>query len=166
MGRLRLVGSWKLHVSFAEYSLFCRALLQKRPIILRSLLIEATPSNKSAREYHNLRDESQKNYRSLLQKSPIKETMNRVTARMCERAKLCERAKICERAKSYERAKIACTAIHLQPKSVTHFCCVGWLLLVGSIKLQVSFAKVPCKRDGILQKRPIILRSLLIVARP
>jgi len=37
------VGSLKLYVSFAEYSLFCRALLQKRPIILRSLLIEAIP---------------------------------------------------------------------------------------------------------------------------
>jgi len=34
---LRLVGSSKLQVSFAEYSLFHRALLQKRPIILRSL---------------------------------------------------------------------------------------------------------------------------------
>jgi len=43
MGWLRLVGSLKLHVSFAEYSLFYMALLQKRPIILRSLLIVATP---------------------------------------------------------------------------------------------------------------------------
>ena len=42
MGWLRLVGSLKLKVSFAECSLFYRALLQKRPIILRSLLIEAT----------------------------------------------------------------------------------------------------------------------------
>ena len=41
---LRLVASLKLYVSFAEYSLFYRALLQKRPIILRSLLILATPS--------------------------------------------------------------------------------------------------------------------------
>jgi len=32
----------KLQVSVAEYSLFYRALLQKRPIILRSLLIVAT----------------------------------------------------------------------------------------------------------------------------
>jgi len=30
-------------VSFAEYGLFYRDLLQKRPIILRSLLIEANP---------------------------------------------------------------------------------------------------------------------------
>jgi len=43
MGWLRLVGSLKSQVSFAEYSLFYRALLQKRPIILRSLLIIATP---------------------------------------------------------------------------------------------------------------------------
>jgi len=42
MGWLRLVGSLKLQVSFAEYSLFYRALLQKRPIILRDLLIVAT----------------------------------------------------------------------------------------------------------------------------
>jgi len=31
MGWPRLVGSLKLQVSFAEYILFCRALLQKRP---------------------------------------------------------------------------------------------------------------------------------------
>jgi len=43
MGWLRLVGSLKLQVSFAGYSLFYRALLKKRPIILRSLLIVATP---------------------------------------------------------------------------------------------------------------------------
>ena len=41
---------------------------------------------------------------------------------------------------------------------------MGWLRLVGSLKLYVSFAKEPYKGDYILQKRPIILRSLLIVA--
>jgi len=40
---------------------------------------------------------------------------------------------------------------------------IGWLRWVGSWKLHVSFAKEPYKRDGILQKRPRILRSLLIV---
>jgi len=49
MGWLRLVGSLKLQVSFAEYSLFYRAVLQKRPIILRSLQVVATP-------YHQPRD--------------------------------------------------------------------------------------------------------------
>ena len=43
MGCLRVVGSLKWHVSFAEYRLFYRALLQKRPMILRGLLIVATP---------------------------------------------------------------------------------------------------------------------------
>jgi len=43
---------------------------------------------------------------------------------------------------------------------------MGWLRLVGSLKLQVSFAKDPYKRDDILQKRSIILRSLLIEATP
>ena len=42
MGWRRLVGSLKLQVSFVEHSLFYRALLQKRPIILRSLIIVAT----------------------------------------------------------------------------------------------------------------------------
>ena len=43
---------------------------------------------------------------------------------------------------------------------------MGWLRLVGSLKLYVSFAKEPQKRDDILQKRPIIIRSLLVVATP
>jgi len=41
---------------------------------------------------------------------------------------------------------------------------MGWLRLVGSFKLQVSFATEPYKRDDILQKRLMIFRSLLIVA--
>jgi len=33
---------------------------------------------------------------------------------------------------------------------------MGWLQLVGSLKLYVSFAEEPYKRDDILRKRPII----------
>ena len=40
---LRLVGSLKWQVSFAEYNLFYRALLRKGPVILRSLHIEGPP---------------------------------------------------------------------------------------------------------------------------
>jgi len=40
---LRLAGSIKLQVSFAEHSLFYWALLQKRPIIFLMLLTEASP---------------------------------------------------------------------------------------------------------------------------
>jgi len=47
MGWLRLVGSSKLYVSFAEYNLFYRALLHKRSISSRSLLIVATPYRSS-----------------------------------------------------------------------------------------------------------------------
>jgi len=43
---------------------------------------------------------------------------------------------------------------------------MGWLRLVGSVKLQVFFAKEPYKRDYILQKRLVIFRSLLIAATP
>ena len=43
---------------------------------------------------------------------------------------------------------------------------MGWLRLVGSLKLKVSFAKEPFQRDYILQKRPMIWRSLPIVATP
>ena len=41
---------------------------------------------------------------------------------------------------------------------------MGWLRLVRTLKLQVSFAKEPYKRDYILQKRHTILRSVLIVS--
>ena len=43
VGCLRLVRSLKVKVSFAEYRLFFRSLLQKRPVTLRSLLLAATP---------------------------------------------------------------------------------------------------------------------------
>ena len=43
MGWLRLVGSFKLQVSFGECRLFDRALLQKRSVISRRLLIVDTP---------------------------------------------------------------------------------------------------------------------------
>jgi len=47
-----------------------------------------------------------------------------------------------------------------------HILHMGGIRLVGSLKLDVSFAKEPHKRADILQKRRIILRSLLIVATP
>jgi len=43
---------------------------------------------------------------------------------------------------------------------------MGWLWLVGSIQLWVSFAKKPYKIDNILQKRPIIQSILLTIATP
>jgi len=46
---------------------------------------------------------------------------------------------------------------------IIHMYAMGWLRLVGSLKLQVSFAKEPYKRDHILRVRPMIWMSLLIV---
>jgi len=43
----------------------------------------------------------------------------------------------------------------LQHVPSLHMCRMGWLWLVGSTKLWVSFAKGPYKRDYILQMRPI-----------
>jgi len=43
---------------------------------------------------------------------------------------------------------------------------MGWLHVVDSFKSYVSLAKEPYERDDILQKRPEILRRLLIVATP
>jgi len=54
----------------------------------------------------------------------------------------------------------------LPDNSMKHTIYMGWLRLVGSLKLQVCFAKEPYKRDNILQKRPMISRSLLIEATP
>jgi len=55
---------------------------------------------------------------------------------------------------------------HLNLRKVSEDTDMGWLRLVGFLKSKVSSAKEPYKRDDILQKRPIIIRSLLIVATP
>jgi len=48
MGWLRLVGYFKVKFSFAKYSLFYRAFLQKRPVIWRSLLFSLVESQSKA----------------------------------------------------------------------------------------------------------------------
>jgi len=62
-------------------------------------------------------------------------------------------------------SKVSCSQdVHFSKVICNHG--MAWLRLVGSLKLQVSFAKEPYQRDDILQKRPEILWSLLIVATP
>jgi len=61
-------------------------------------------------------------------------------------------------------SRICAYTLHMSHMSISHV--MGWLRWVGSLKLYVSFAKEPYKRDDILQKRPVILRGLLIVATP
>jgi len=61
-----------------------------------------------------------------------------------------------------------CACILMESRCVRYLCLAVWggFWWVGSLKLQVSFAKEPYKRDDIMQNRPVILRSLLIVATP
>jgi len=71
---------------------------------------------------------------------------------VCVRVCACVRACVCvcvrERAREREGE---CVFYHCQSARDT-----GWLRLVGSLKLYVSFAKEPYKRDYILQERLII----------
>jgi len=104
--------------------------LQKKPIILRSLLIVATP-------YVYLHTLSH----TLVHTHTLSHTHTNT--------------------QTHQRT-------HEQIRHLSHSCCIpmGWLRSVASLKLYVSFAKEPYKQDCILQKRPIIVRSLLIVATP
>jgi len=101
--------------------------LQKRPVILRSLRIVATPyilfQNESG-------DETKETYKKdgILQKRPI------IIIDPTDR--------------SHPTPYMQGLLIHFE------IIYMGWLRLVGYLKLQVSFAKEPYKRDDILHKRP------------
>ena len=116
--------------------LFCRiqsllwGFLQKRPIIIRSLLIEATPKHLANKRLKR---------RIKLQVSFAKEP--------------CKRDDILQKRPTI--LSILLTVATPQAVSVGLFVCA-----------QFSFAKEPYKRDDILQKRPIILSILLTVATP
>ena len=49
-----------------------------------------------------------------------------------------------------------CASMHASSQQYLVICIWGWLWLVGSIKLQVPFAKEPYQRGDILQKKPVI----------
>jgi len=72
----------------------------------------------------------------------------------------------CNRLYIWLQQTLIIMCLHACVYDVSHCSPVGRLRLVGSLKLQVSFAKEPYERDDILQKRPMLLRSLLIVATP
>ena len=130
MGWLRLVGSLKLQVSFAEYYLFYEALLQKRLMILRSLLIVATPYLLSSHKIHYIfryiMAEYRLFYRAVLQKRPM----------------------------ILGSLLISATPYFLSPHKIQYLFSPQSSQV--SFALQVSFAKEPYTRDDILQKRPII----------
>jgi len=79
---IRLVGSWKWWVSLTEYRLFYRTLLQKRPmscVDLSRMHLYASDRcihDRSTQDWWREQVcQNWENHRSLLQKSPIKETI-------------------------------------------------------------------------------------------
>jgi len=93
MGWLRFAGSLKLYISLENICLFCRALLQKRPVILRSLLVVATPYQETDQTFKkkpvglpkkNVLDYSKKTYLITQEKllEPPKD-MNWMTQKRC-----------------------------------------------------------------------------------
>jgi len=72
---------------------------------------------------------------------------------------MCTVTFICVPRDSYVRS--ACLLSH------SYVCTVmGWLRLVGSLKLQVSFVKEPYTRDDILQKRPHLCIGIRVYCSP
>jgi len=79
---------------------------------------------------------------------------------------------VCERER--ERESVCVCVCECVSACLCVCVCVAALTLAGygvatisrNLKTCVSYATEPSKRDHILQKRPIILRSLLIVANP
>jgi len=65
----------------------------------------------------------------------------------------------CKRDLRVQAYRYTCVSVRLHM-----WLCMGWLWLVGSSKSQVSFAEY--SHRALLKKRPIIVRSLLIVATP
>jgi len=173
--------------------LFSRALLQKRPVILRSLLIIAIPYNQTCL----LEDMSHiiicvmRRQKSPIfrQKSPVSYPKSPIfhqnTWELQGDMSLDDMSHIIKYIReSYRRSNIPpkepCILskepyIHSKHVGVTRrhvslrtchtslwydslmYINMGCLRLVGFLKLQVSFAKEPYKRDDILQRRPMIM---------
>ena len=147
-----------MQVSFVEHSLFDRSLLQKRPMFSGSLLIVATSNGKG--QYSVLQCVavccSVLQYVtvccSVLHCVAVWKRTIQLTFEMLER--LTSRN---QRSSSLIPFYTFFIPLDSQIKiGETLFCLhMGWLWLAGSIKLLVSFAKEPYKRDDTLQKRPI-----------
>jgi len=150
MGWLRLVGSLKMYVSFAEYSLFHWALLQKSPMILGSLLIVATPYQHS-RDRDNI--QCTMNDMGWLRLVGSLKTYVSFAKEPYKRDYILQERPIFLRSlpniatpyqHSSDRERIRCTINDM-----------GWLRLVGSLKMHVSFAEHSLFYRALLQKCPM-----------
>ena len=180
MGWLQLVGSIKLWVSSAKEPYKRDAILQNWPIILSILLTVATSHNSVPWHMRMVHTATHRNtlqttwayklsaatYMNESHWNTLQHTLTPMGLQLCSVACLCSAVRmlwscfrpvlICDIKWSYEWLDSFAWVAWL----------MGWLRWVGSLKLQVSCAKQPYKRDYILQKRPVILKSLLIVATP
>jgi len=159
---------WRYNVSFAEYRLIYGALLQKRRIFLRNLLIIWKKCIQCVERDMGWRRlagslkiyvsfaEYRLFYGALLQKRRMIWRSLRIVATPHAIYSRREYSWITRDIHIYikETIYVYTTDVCNIWKDPPDFC---------SINLHVSFAKEPQKRDDILQKRLIILRRLLIV---
>jgi len=168
---LRLAGSFKSYVSFAKEPYKRDCILQKGPMILRSLLICAAFTLIKTDVILNAKKISEMSKRcdwvAMIRR------LLQITGLLCKRARSLKRCSLAliennvilnaEKFVNAERLRENPVTLQRFLRSPHIPLChpsVGWLRSVGSIKLQVSFAKEPYERDEILQKRPIILIPL------
>jgi len=137
MGWLRLVGSIKLQFSFAEYGLFYRVLVSKRPIIWSILLIEATPDLKT--DWANTHTQYFSLCLSLSLAFSLSLPLSLSLALTLPPSFSCNQPPL-------DRA-------------------MGWLRSVGSIKLYVSFAEYRLFYRSLLQKRAMVSRIDIITGQ-
>ena len=126
--------------------LFCKRDLQKRPIFCKETYIFKHPTNRSHPILESLHTNS---FHSSIQAHTI---ISAYTS-----------SHVPTYIKSMHQLQYA---LSISDRVYLNTFIWGWLWIVGSFKIYVSFAKEPYKRDYILKKRPVFLRSLLIIATP
>jgi len=143
------VGSLKIQVSFAEYSLFYRALLYvtyifKEPTHINHVWYASDVICVTSESAMSRVNDSYHTWSMSHLNEPCHVWMNHVMSRV---KNSCHVWLVSHLNQPYHTWMIRITHEWLRP-------------LLGSWNLWVSFAKEPYKRDDILQKRPIILSIL------
>ena len=143
MGCLRVVSSLQVQVSCEKEPYKRDHFLQKRPINWRSLLIVATP-HEHTQVWH-------------------KTTHEYVFGQTTHVIAVCD----------LKRLVVLCDQFHVWHDSFTcvtwliqNWSHMGWLRWVGCLKIYVSLQNIGLFCRSLLQKRPIFLSILLIVATP
>ena len=138
-------------MSFAEYHLFYRALLHKRPTILRSLLIVATPYVYTYKNY------ALYTYSRRVSLTCIHIARVHITHTYLHITYICIMYASCMKIQNVHSYHTI-VMIHVQSYHM------GWLRSVGSIKLRVSFTEYCLFYRALLRKRPVIQSILLTKA--